>query len=308
VDNLQTVTFPHLELAADPHDRVGEHRGDDAWLERTWADPASRVLVIAGSRCRSVDGTVPWVSSGDVPDGGTRVLLGEREGAVWFAQVVDASYAEGDGWVGIRDLLPHLAGAGVEQAPLVFHAIGLAEWLFATRFCPRCGGRLEPRMAGHELRCVRCHRRQFPRTDPAVIMAITTGEPGATDEALLLGRQDAWPEGRYSTLAGFVEPGETLEDAVRREVHEETDVAVGEVTYFGNQPWPLPASLMLGFRGLAVSHDIHVDGHEVQNARWFTRADMRAETAAGTLLLPGGVSISRSLVEDWYGGPLPGSW
>jgi NAD+ diphosphatase len=308
VDSLQTVTFPHLDLAADPHNRVGEHRGDEAWLEQAWDDPSTRVLVVAGSRCRSVDGTVPWVSSGVVPDGGTRVLLGERDGAVWFAQVVDASYAEGDGWVGIRDLLPHLAGAGVEQAPMVFHAIGLAEWLFATRFCPRCGGRLEPRMAGHELQCVECRRRQFPRTDPAVIMAITTGEPGTPDEALLLGRQDAWPEGRFSTLAGFVEPGETLEDAVRREVHEETDVAVGEVTYFGNQPWPLPASLMLGFRGRAVSHDIHVDGHEVQNARWFTRADMRAETAAGTLLLPGGVSISRSLVEDWYGGPLPGSW
>ena len=303
------MTFPHLALASDPHDRSGEHRADVAWLERAWGDPSTRVLVVAGSRVRPVDGTVPWVASTEAPGDGTRVLLGERDGRVWFAQVVDAGHAdEGEGWVGIRDLLPHLAGAAVEQAPLVFHAIGLAEWLLATRFCPRCGGGLEARLAGHELECVVCHRRQFPRTDPAVIMAVTSGEPGADDEALLLGHQDAWAPGRYSTLAGFLEPGETLEDAVRREVLEETGVVVGEVTYFGNQPWPLPASLMLGFRARAVSRDIHVDGREVQDARWFTRAQMLDEARAGTLLLPGGVSISRSLVEDWYGGRLPGSW
>jgi NAD+ diphosphatase len=308
VDSLLDVTFPHLELAMDPHDRAGERRMDEGWLAEAWAAPETRVLVVAGSRVKPVDDTVPWVPTAQVPVEGTRVLLGQRDGRVWFAYVVDASYAEGDGWVGIRDLLPHLAGAGVEQAPLVFHAIGLAEWLFATRHCPRCGGRLEVRMAGHELECVDCHRRQFPRTDPAVIMAITHGEPGADDEALLLGRQDSWPAGRYSTLAGFLEPGETLEDAVRREVAEETGVRVGEVTYFGNQPWPLPASLMLGFLGRAQSRDIEVDGHEIQDARWFTRAQMRSEAEAGTLVLPGGVSISRSLVEHWYGGALPGSW
>ena len=302
------MTFPHLELAADPHDRVAVRRADQAWLDRVWDDPGSRVLVVAGSRIRSLDRTVPWVSGAESPGDGTRVLLGERDGRAWFADVVDPSYAEGEGWVGIRDLLPHLAGAGVEQAPLVFHAIGLAEWLLATRFCPRCGGHLEPRLAGHELECVDCHRRQFPRTDPAVIMAITHGEPGADDEELLLGRQDVWPDGRYSTLAGFLEPGETLEDAVRREVAEETGVLVGEVTYFGNQPWPLPASLMLGFLGRAVTHEVHVDGVEMQDARWFTRATMLEEATAGTLVLPGGVSISRSLVEHWYGGPLPGSW
>ena len=310
MDSLLVVTFPHLELAADPHDRVGGRRTDQAWLDDAWASPETRVLVVAGSRVRSVDGTVPWRSAREAEalGEGTRVLLGEREGRVWFAHVVDASHAEAEGWVGIRDLLPHLAGEGVEQAPLVFHAIGLAEWLLVTRFCPRCGGRLEPRLAGHELECVECHRRQFPRTDPAVIMAVTQGEPGAPDEELLLGRQETWPAGRYSTLAGFLEPGETLEDAVRREVAEETGVVVGEVTYFGNQPWPLPSSLMLGFRGRAESRDIRVDGVELQDARWFTRDLMREETEAGTLVLPGGVSISRSLVEDWYGAALPGSW
>jgi NAD+ diphosphatase len=117
-----------------------------------------------------------------------------------------------------------------------------------------------------------------------------------------------WPEGRYSTLAGFCEPGETLEDAVRREVLEESGIRVGAVEYFGNQPWPLPASLMLGFVGRATSTDIAVDHDELEDARWFTRAEMKELAQQGTLLLPRGVSISRSLVEHWYGGELPGSW
>ena len=149
---------------------------------------------------------------------------------------------------------------------------------------------------------------QFPRTDPAVIMVVSSGDPGSEDERCLLGRQAIWPEGRYSTLAGFCEPGESLEDAVRREVLEEVGVVVGEVDYFGNQPWPLPASLMVGFIGRAETTDIVVDEHEIEDARWFTRAEMKAEAEAGTLVLPGGVSISRSLVEHWYGGPLPGQW
>ena len=302
------MRYPHVDLAADPHDRVGERRADRAWLDAAWADPESRVLVVAGTRVRPADEGLRWVPPAEASGDGARVLLGERDGRVWFALVLDPGQADSDEWVGLRGLLPLLAGAAVEQAPLVFHAIGLAEWLFATRHCPRCGGHLEVRMAGHELECVDCHRRQFPRTDPAVIMAITRGEPGSADEALLLGRPDSWPEGRYSTLAGFLEPGETLEDAVRREVAEETGVGVGEVTYFGNQPWPLPASLMLGFLGRASSDAIAVDGREIQDARWFTRAQMKDEADAGTLVLPGGVSISRSLVEHWYGGPLPGSW
>ncbi len=305
------MTYPHLRLAAHPHERAGDRRADADWLEAAWSLPETRVLVVAGSRIRPVDGAVEWLPSSDVPADGTRVFLGESHGRAWFALVLAPSYAAGedaDSWTGLRGVLPYLAGEGLDRAPLVLHAIGLAEWLFATRHCPRCGGHLEPRQAGHVLECVACHRQQFPRTDPAVIMAITHGEPGADDETLLLGRQEAWPPGRYSTLAGFLEPGETLEDAVRREVAEETGVVVGEVTYFGNQPWPLPASLMLGFLGRAESPEIRVDGREIQDARWFTRAQMRAEAEAGTLVLPGGVSISRSLVEHWYGGPLPGSW
>jgi NAD+ diphosphatase len=241
------------------------------------------------------------------------VLLGEWEGRSWFAVVTDAATSRdgaerGETWVPLRGLLPALADDALAYAPLVFHALGLAEWLFVTRYCPRCAGALEPRKSGHELVCTVCGKAQFPRTDPAVIMVVTDGVPGSDSERCLLGRQSVWPAGRYSTLAGFCEPGETLEDAVRREVAEETGVCVGEVTYFGNQPWPLPASLMVGFVAQAVSTDIEVDHDELEDARWFTREEMREQAEAGTLVLPGGVSISRSLVEHWYGGPLPGAW
>ncbi len=303
------MTFPHLDLAANAHDRAGAHRVDQGWLDARWADPESRVLVIAGTRLRPVNAALPWVSPGEAPDG-LRVLLGERDGRAWFAVLVDPERAPGERgeWVGLRAVLQQLADTAAGDAPLVFHAMGLAEWHDATRFCPRCGSPLTPAAAGHELRCGDCGKTQFPRTDPAVIMLITDGEPGSADERCLLGRQPSWPPGRFSTLAGFCEPGESLEDAVRREVAEETGVVVDEVAYFGNQAWPFPQSLMLGFTGRAASRDIAVDGEELEDARWFTRAELASGARSGTLVLPGYLSISRSLVEHWYGEELPGTW
>jgi NAD+ diphosphatase len=309
------VRYPHERLSANPHDRTAVRRTDEAWLAERWEDPETRVLVVSGTQIRPRDGRLDWVSPQDAPDG-VRVLLGEHDGRAWFADVVDAAVAKAarEEWLPLRALLPALSSAvdaeeegRTPEAPLVLHAIGLAEWLFVTRHCPRCGEPLAPRKAGHELACANGHV-QFPRTDPAVIMLITSGEPGSAGERCLLGHQAAWPEGRFSTLAGFCEPGETLEDAVRREVLEEVGVTVGEVAYFGNQPWPLPASLMLGFTGRATSTDIAVDLEEIADARWFTRDELAAGARSGELLLPGGVSISRSLVEHWYGGPLPGQW
>ncbi|MEO5854079.1 MAG: NAD(+) diphosphatase [Nocardioides sp.] len=300
------MTFPHLDLAANAHDRAGERRLDEEWLARQWADPRSRVLVVVGSRIRPVDGRIDWLTPADAPEG-VRVLLGERDTRTWFAVLVDPDNAPGErgDWVGLRAVVADLGG---DDAPLVFHAVGLAEWHAATRHCPRCGHGLERRAAGHELVCPSCGKVSWPRTDPAVIMTVTHGEPGSRDERCLLGRQASWPTGRFSTLAGFCEPGEALEDAVRREVKEEVGITVGDVDYFGNQAWPFPSSLMLGFHGRALSTDIRVDDREIEEARWFTRAQMKAEAEAGALVLPGGISISRSLVEDWYGGPLPGQW
>jgi NAD+ diphosphatase len=303
------VSFLHLDLAANAHDRAGVRRLDEAWLDERWADEDSRVLVVVGTRVRPVGGGLEWVPPSRAPEG-RRVLLGERDGRTWFAVLVDPVHAPGErgDWVGLRVVLQRLADTVSGDAPLVFHAMGLAEWHYATRFCPRCGGPLTAAAAGHELRCGACGKTQFPRTDPAVIMLIAEGQAGAADEGCLLGRQPSWPPGRFSTLAGFCEPGESLEDAVRREVAEETGVVVGEVTYFGNQPWPFPQSLMLGFTGRAASHDIRVDGDELEDARWFTREELAAGAESGALLLPGYLSISRSLVEHWYGGTLPGTW
>ncbi|WP_232679379.1 NAD(+) diphosphatase [Nocardioides sp. R-C-SC26] len=304
------MTYPHLQMASGSHDRLGVHRTDEAWLEERFARADSRVLVVSGTRVRPVDGSLPWVPASEAPDG-VRVLLGERHGLTHWAVIVGsevASTADGE-WYPLRGLLPALAGGGFAEAPLVFHALGLAEWHWATRFCPRCGGGLRSASAGHELLCTgRCGKTQFPRTDPAVIMMVVSGEPGSDQERCLLGRSPQWPAGRLSTLAGFCEPGETLEDAVRREVGEEVGVRVGDVTYFGNQPWPLPASLMVGFIGRAESTDIDLSSGEIVEARWFTREELLAETTSGAVALPGPVSISRSLIDHWFGGVLPGAW
>ncbi len=290
-----------IALSRRTHDRVGDRRADAAWLNAAWADPGSRVLLMAGSRFPvAEDGAaLAWCTPGELAGaGGTRLFLGMREEVAHFALLLGKE-AAADGWTTLRGALQTL---GKQDAGLAVHAVGLAEWLLAHRHCPRCGGRLEVGQAGHVLTCDSCGRQQFPRTDPAVIMLVTDGERA------LLGRQAAWPPGRYSTLAGFVEPGESLEDAVRREVAEEVGVTVGEVHYFGNQPWPLPSSLMVGFFARAESTEIAVDEDEIEAARWFTRAQVREEAEDGSLELPGGISISRSLIEAWYGGPLPGEW
>ena len=304
------MSFPHLDLAANAHDRAGERRLDEEWLAQRWADPESRVLVVVGSRIRPVDGRVDWVAPADAPDG-LRVLLGERDGRTWFAVLVAPDRAPGErgDWVGLRAVVQGLAGgAGGRRAAGVPRG---GPGGVAPRHPPLRALRRRPRAARRRPRAgvrVSCGKATWPRTDPAVIMTVTHGARGAADERCLLGRQAAWPEGRFSTLAGFCEPGEALEDAVRREVREEVGVTVGDVDYFGNQAWPFPSSLMLGFHARATTTEIRVDDHEIEDARWFTRAEMKEQAEAGTLVLPGGVSISRSLVEDWYGGPLPGQW
>lgn len=290
-----------IALSSRPHDRIGHRRTDEDWLAEVWAAESTRVLIVAGTRVQLVDNAYQWASAAQAPEG-TRVLLGERDGAVYFAVIIDSA-AAGPDWMPLRGLV---IAVNEDEAALVVHAIGIAEWIWATRHCIRCGGSYEVMHLGHVLRCTDCGREEFPRTDPAVIMVVADGE--APHDRCLLGRHPSWPPGRYSTLAGFVEPGESIEQAVRREVLEESGIEVGEVQYFGSQPWPLPRSLMIGCIAKATSIDILVDGEEIEDARWFTREQMKAEAEAGTLMLPGGISISRSLIEHWYGESLPGQW
>jgi NAD+ diphosphatase len=202
----------------------------------------------------------------------------------------------GTHWAGLREVGTLLDDTG---AGLLTTAVGLAHWHAGHPRCSRCGNLTEVIQAGWARSCPVCGAEHYPRTDGAVIMAVT--DP---DDRILLGRQVRWPVGRYSCLAGFVEPGESLEGAVRREVLEEAGVQVGEVVYRGSQPWPFPASLMLGFRARALSTEIRVDGEELASARWWSREELGLDIATGELKLPPPVSIARRLIEDWYGGSI----
>jgi NAD+ diphosphatase len=179
-----------------------------------------------------------------------------------------------------------------EEAGLLAYARALAIWRQQHRFCGVCGSAMRGTRAGHVLVCSNeaCRAEQFPRIDPAIIVLVTDGQRA------LLGRQSSWPEGRYSTIAGFVEPGEGLEDAVAREVHEETGVVVHDIRYHSSQPWPFPSSIMLGFTAWASSLAIARADQELEDVRWFTRADI----AAGFPAMPSRQSISFRLIQDWY--------
>lgn len=286
----------HLTFADGAYNRHSERRVDDGFMDTLWSDPKTKVLLVGGEHVSADDNTLVWRSAAEVPEG-DRLYLGTVDGtehaAVMLERVPPPARA-------LRSLATEL---GTAQARLAVHAVGVAQWHRTHPRCSRCGAATDVREGGHVRRCPQCGATHFPRTDPAVIMLITDDADRA-----LLGRRPEWPEGRYSTLAGFVEPGESLEDAVRRETLEETDIEVGEVSYAASQPWPFPSSLMLGFFGRARTTEVTVDGTETTDARWFSREDVRVLTLSGELVLPGGVSISRWLIERWYGAPLTGSW
>jgi NADH pyrophosphatase NudC (nudix superfamily) len=190
------------------------------------------------------------------------------------------------------------------DAGLFTHAVALANWHATHTHCPRCGTPTVTVAAGHAQCCPADGSEHFPRVDPAVIMLVT--DP---DDRCLLARNRRWPERRVSILAGFVEPGESAEQAVAREVGEETGITVARVRYVGSQPWPMPQSLMLGFRASAAGDlEIRVDDDEIAEAHWFSRDELRSALAAREILLPPPVSIAHRLIESWYGEELPGVW
>jgi NAD+ diphosphatase len=298
-----------LALSRSVLDRAADRRRDDDWLEKAWAAPDTQVVAVAGDKVQVNDDRsgLLFLPPSAAPEG-MRIFLGidresgagmTAEGRAVFGVLVEGEADESYG--GLREL-----GAVLNdrEAGIAVNVIGLSNWHAVHTHCANCGEHTEVVDAGHVRRCPNCGLSHFPRSDPAIIVLVTDDQDRA-----LLGRNEAWPAGRYSTLAGFVEPGESLEAAVRREVLEETGVIVGEeIEYAGSQPWPLPASLMLGFYAKASSFDIDVDQDEIAEARWFTREDVRALVEAGTMALPGAISISRRLIEGWYGESLTGSW
>ncbi len=292
---------PHRarNVFAGPYvDRASGLRKDPAWLEAALRDPATRFVPVWHSRSLVLQEPVPAAvlvgreSLGRVA-ADDLILLGRFAGAACFAVeiIADSPPALADG-AEFTDL--RLAGGLLppDEAGLLAYARAMTYWRERHRYCGACGAPTRATSAGHVMACTRegCGTEFFPRIDPAIIVLVTDGERA------LLGRQASWPPGRYSTIAGFVEPGESLEDAVVREVGEETSVEVVEVEYHSSQPWPFPSSLMIGFRARAGATAVACPDGELEDAGWYTPADR----AAGTPALPPPQSISFRLIADWY--------
>lgn len=287
-------------LAGPYLERAAHRRKDEERVRAALADPATLFVPVWQTRSsilRNGDFLAAHLVTGAQSFAGIDpsefVLLGEFRGKLAFAvglsgerpQLADPSSEFSD----LRTIAGELPP---DEAGLLAYARAMIHWRETHRFCGRCGSPTIALDGGHVLRCGNegCRSQQFPRIDPAVIVLITAGERA------LLGRQASWPPGRYSTIAGFVEPGESLEDAVVREAREETGVVVDAVDYHSSQPWPFPSSLMLGFTAHASTTEILLLDDELEDARWWTRA----EIAGGAVALPITHSISFRLVEDWY--------
>jgi NADH pyrophosphatase NudC (nudix superfamily) len=292
-----------LALARGTVDRVTEKRADQDWLDAAWKDPRTRVLVVLDGRALvRADWELIFVPPGEAP-AGIRMLLGQdADGVVYFG--VDGELpplADGARPASLREVGALL---GDRDAGLFTHAVALANWHDTHTRCPLDGTPTVPAPGGHSTICPKDGSEHFPRTDPAVIMLVT--DP---DDRCLLARNVAWPRRRVSILAGFVDPGESAEQAVVREVAEETGIKVNDVRYLGSQPWPMPRSLMLGYRAEAsAGQEIAVDHDELAEAHWFSRDELLAAIKAREIALPPSVSIARHIIEAWFGGPLPSTW
>ncbi|WP_333680143.1 NAD(+) diphosphatase [Dyella sp.] len=295
-------TFAGLSLILD---RVAEQRDAVDWVAAKVMAPDARYLLLdaAGDAfLHHEEETLRWLDASErahllshaswslmgIVDGQPHfmLLLDENDDVAALEAALDARR------MGLREaglLLP------ADEAGLFAYAKGLAHWQRETRFCARCGAPVQLVSSGHRAQCTNgdCGRLHFPRTDAAIIVIVEH------QGACLLGRQAGWPPGRYSTLAGFVEPGEALEDAVRREVAEEAGVIVGDVHYHSSQPWPMPASLMVGFTAAALSPTIRLRDGELEDARWFTPQQIIDALADGSLKTPTRLSVSYQLLSHW---------
>ncbi len=306
-----------LVLSRGRLDRAAELRGDDALIGDLLADPTTRVLPVRGDRApvlgpdqdppdgaAGADGTdlplrLGWRAPQPHDERRTAIFLGHdagdgtpRGGPAAYLAVVEDGVAPPH-WRTLREAGVAL---GDLDAAAFTTALALANWHATHRRCPRCGGPTEPVQGGWVRRCPADGSDHFPRTDPAVIVSVIDD----TDR-LLLGRGRTWPPGRFSVLAGFVEPGESLEAAVVREIAEESGVVVADVRYLGSQPWPFPNSLMVGMTARALTTDLRPDLDEMAEVIWVDRADYLSRLRDGRILTPGGISIARRLIERWLG-------
>ena len=300
-----------LLLSRAAVDRAAHRRADENWQSQRLTDDETRVLWVAGGAAGVLESEsgveLVFSSPAQLPSRTELSFLGvdEFDRAYFAAHVENQSDApmQAD-WKSLREVGRSLSDI---DAGLLVTAVALDNWRAATRCCAKCGGELVSQHGGWSLRCMTDEVDHFPRTEPAVIVLVRD-----QDDRALLGRHVNWPPGLVSTFAGFVEAGESAEAAVRRELTEETGVVIADhpdaVQYLGSQPWPFPASLMLGYHAWAKETTIKVDETEIAEANWYSRDELRAACASGELKLPSSISISRRLIERWYGEELPADW
>lgn len=291
------MDFSGYAFTGAPLDRADALRDDAEALARLW--PQARIVVLdADGRAFADDQGMPWQLSGEDVGGGpgTATFLGLRDGRACFALEAATVTVQAPQRIDLRQAAVTWPAA---DSSLFCYARGMSYWHSRNRFCGVCGGAIGFRRAGFIGHCGQCGIEHYPRVDPAVIVAVEN------NGRLLLGRQANWAARRYSVLAGFVEPGESLEQTVTREVFEEAKVRVRQCRYLGTQPWPFPGALMLGFCATAEDDVPAVDG-ELEDARWFSvdevaaaRERERDDDGEG-MLLPPTISIARTLIEHWY--------
>ena len=294
-----------MPFTGNPLDRVSNQRHDDAWVAAQLAAAESRFLAFSKLNVLTRGAEAPelvwldWSACSGVANGAAPLLLGVRDGIAHFVldlpeleELASSLGIEGGAFSEVRGLTPSLPPG---DAGIVAHARALLDWHEKHRFCGRCSSPTAVRKGGGSRECEGCGAEHFPRTDPVVIMVVWRGEK------CLLGRRRGRPEGAYSALAGFVDQGETIEEAVRREVFEEVGVVVDDVEYHASQPWPFPSSLMIGCFAHAASDEVHLDDIEIEQATWFTREEVRDALVkpSSYLTTPGPIAIAHHLLRDW---------
>ena len=308
---MSSPLTPRLPLSRQQVDRDYLTRERPGAIAELLASPETRVLPVWRSRpLLSTPSSLALLSPADVEGAHDHVYLGRSQavdatepvGTPIVAALLDDDAAQAlepdeASWGSLRAAGTLLSARDVG---LAVEAVALANWHASHRFAPRTGRALLSDKAGWVRRDPDDGHEVFPRTDPAIIVGVTDA-----DDRLLLGSNALWESNRYSLLAGFVEPGESLEQAVQREIFEESGIKVVEPRYVGSQPWPFPASLMLGFRAVVDPDDpgvLEPDGAEILELRWFSRDELAA--SLGDVLLPGRTSIARAIIEDWFGGEI----
>jgi len=296
-----------LKPISAPLDRASELRSDEAELNRLWS--AAKIIRVAESKLATDGTSLRFLTAAEVEQlitskiftAGDKYFLGidSSTEVAYFAWDCDevglaAGESSSEGMASLREL-----GATLDEFHLgiSMHAIALSNWHRSHPHCSKCGAETTSTLSGSVRVCVKDQSQHHPRTDSAVIVLVKD-----KDDRILLGHQPIWPDGRFSTFAGFLEPGETFEQCVEREVFEESGVKVNEIKYLGSQPWPFPASIMIAFSAVVDDPSTaKADGVEITEVRWFSRDELKSSVADGSLLLPPTISVARKMIAMWFG-------